>query len=129
MSTPAVKPATIQASQAARSSVEEYLHPHEVRRHGKNDKDQLSRSQIQRIRHHLNAIGFLPLNWDKSVYVNNVTGVTIAAWKDNLILFRNWGVEINKLKEEFKEILQRFGTQNSNPVDYPNRHGHRVIQI
>ena len=57
----------------------------------------------QRIRHFLKSIGFDQLYSDPCVYINKTTGIIIAMWVDDLIIFGKDMPSINALKEQLNE--------------------------
>jgi len=57
----------------------------------------------QRIRRFLESIGFKPTYSDPCVYVNNETGVIIAMWVDDLMIFGKDIENINDLKAQLSE--------------------------
>src|SRR5579859_3643722 len=56
-----------------------------------------------KIRHYLKSIGFDQLYSDPCVYINKTTGIIIAMWVDDLIIFGKDMTSINALKAQLNE--------------------------
>src|SRR2546423_8607297 len=57
----------------------------------------------QKIQRFLKSIGFDQAFSDPCVYINKETGIIIAMWVDNLIIFGKNMANINTLKEQLNE--------------------------
>jgi len=57
----------------------------------------------QRIRRFLESIGFKPTYSDPCVYINDETGVMIAMWVDDLVIFGKDLASIDAVKQQLKE--------------------------
>ena len=57
----------------------------------------------QRIRHFLESIGFIPTYSDPCVYINKQTGIIIAMWVDDLMIFGKDLISIDAVKQKLKE--------------------------
>ena len=54
----------------------------------------------------LNKLGYSPLKADESVFINKTTGIIIAAHIDDLLIFSNNIIEIEKLKNNIKKEVE-----------------------
>ena len=76
----------------------------------------------------LKALGYKQLQSDHCVYINEKTGIIIAVWVDDLIIFGKGMSEINAIKAQLREEFEMKDVHNSNPVATPIATGARFSQ-
>jgi hypothetical protein len=67
---------------------------------------QVARIWNQKIRDCLLSIGFTQFHTDHCIYINKGTGVIIAIWVDDLLIFGNDIESINDLKQQLRQEFE-----------------------
>ena len=70
---------------------------------------QLARLWNQKLRRFLKKIGFYQLHSDHCVYINKDTGVILAMWVDDLILFAKSRLKVDKMKDQLRAEFEMKG--------------------
>jgi hypothetical protein len=76
---------------------------------------QSARLWNRKLRRFLKKIGFYQLHSDHCVYINKETGVILAMWVDDLILFGKSRVEVDKMKDQLRS---EFEMKDLGPLRY-----------
>jgi hypothetical protein len=76
---------------------------------------QAARVWNQKIRGYLLSIGFSQLHSDHCVYINKDTGVIIAMWVDDLLIFRK---DINSIDNLKQQLRQEFEMKDLGELKY-----------
>jgi hypothetical protein len=76
---------------------------------------QSARLWNRKLRRFLKKIGFYQLHSDHCVYINKETGVILAMWVDDLIIFGKSRVEVDKMKDQLRS---EFEMKDLGPLRY-----------
>jgi hypothetical protein len=76
---------------------------------------QSARLWNRKLREFLKRIGFYQLHSDHCVYINKDTGVILAMWVDDLIIFGKSRVQVDKMKDQLRS---EFEMKDLGPLRY-----------
>jgi Reverse transcriptase (RNA-dependent DNA polymerase) len=76
---------------------------------------QSARLWNRKLRRFLKKIGFYQLHSDHCVYINKDTGVILAMWVDDLIIFGKDRMEVDKMKDQMRS---EFEMKDLGPLRY-----------
>ena len=76
---------------------------------------QAARIWNQKIRHYLMSIGFQQTHSDHCIYINKTSGIIIAMWVDDLLIF---GKDINGINSLKQQLRQEFEMNDLGELKY-----------